>query len=54
MSISNIFPSQTLYSIGKNDSVKKRIFLLGDVSLILKNSEGYKHLMPNFKKWKKF
>ena len=54
MSISNIFPSQTLYSIGKNDSVKKRIFLSGDVFLILKNSEGYKHLMPNFKKWKKF
>ncbi len=48
-----IFPSQTLHSTGKNNSTKKRISLSGDVTLMLKNSDGYEHLMPNFNKWTK-
>ena len=48
-----IFPSKTLHSTEKNNSTKKRISLSGDISLMLKNSEGYEHLMPNFKKWTK-
>ena len=48
-----IFPSKTRHSTSPNKSNKIRISLSGDIVLMLKKSDGFEHLMPNFKHWKK-
>ena len=49
-----IFPSKTPHATMPNKSGKPRISISGDVTIMLKDSKGFEHLMPNFKKWKKF
>ena len=49
-----IFPSKTLHATMPNQSGEPRISISGDVSLMLKDSDGFEHLMPNFKNWTKF
>ena len=49
-----IFPSKSRHATAPNTSGEKRISLSGDVTLMLKTSGGYEHLMPNFSHWKKF
>tara|TARA_S200000501_G_C20852194_1_gene756148 strand:- start:1415 stop:2098 length:684 start_codon:yes stop_codon:yes gene_type:complete len=46
-----IFPSKASHATAANQSGKTRISLSGDVTLMLKNSEGFEHLMPSFKQW---
>ena len=36
-----------------NKSGKSRISISGDITIMLKNSDGFEHLMPNFKYWTK-
>ena len=31
-----------------------RNFNIGDISIMLKDSKGFEHLMPNFSNWTKF
>ena len=49
-----IFPSKTLHATVPNKSNKPRISISGDISIMLKESKGFEHLMPNFSNWKKF
>ena len=49
-----IFPSKTLHATMPNQSGEPRISISGDVSLMLKDSDGFEHLMPSFKNWTKF
>ncbi len=49
-----IFPSKTPHATAPNLSGSPRISISGDVSIMLKNSDGFEHLMPNFKNWTKF
>ena len=37
-----------------NKSGQVRISISGDITIMLKNSEGFEHLMPNFSNWTKF
>ena len=46
-----IFPSKSLHATMPNESGKTRISLSGDISMMLKDSEGFEHLMPGFKNW---
>ena len=46
-----IFPSKTLHATQPNKSNKTRISLSGDISITLKNSEGFEHIMPDIKNW---
>ena len=48
-----IFPSQTRHATMINQSSEKRISLSGDITLMLKDSSGFEHIMPNFKHWQK-
>ena len=48
-----IFPSQTRHATMVNQSSEKRISLSGDITLMLKDSSGFEHIMPNFKNWQK-
>ena len=48
-----IFPSKTPHATSPNNSGLPRISISGDVTIMLKNSNGFEHLMPNFKNWKK-
>ena len=48
-----IFPSKSSHGTMPNKSGKKRISISGDVSLMLKDSKGFEHLMPNYKYWQK-
>ena len=48
-----IFPSQTRHATMENKSGQPRISLSGDISLMLKDSSGFEHIMPNFKYWQK-
>ena len=48
-----IFPSKTPHATSRNNSGLPRISISGDVTIMLKNSNGFEHLMPNFKNWKK-
>ncbi|PPR46014.1 MAG: hypothetical protein CFH18_00410 [Alphaproteobacteria bacterium MarineAlpha5_Bin8] len=48
-----IFPSQTRHATMVNESGQTRISLSGDISLMLKDSSGFEHIMPNFKHWQK-
>ena len=49
-----IFPSKTAHATLPNKSNQPRISISGDISIMLKESKGYEHLMPNFKNWTKF
>ncbi len=49
-----IFPSKTPHATVPNTSDLPRISISGDVSLMLKESKGFEHLMPNFREWTKF
>ena len=49
-----IFPSKTAHATGPNKSGLPRISISGDVSIMLKDSKGFEHLMPNFNNWTKF
>ena len=49
-----IFPSKTPHATMPNKSGKPRISISGDVTIMLKDSKGFEHLMPNFKNWTKF
>lgn len=46
-----IFPSKTPHATMPNKSGKSRISLSGDITIMLKNSNGFEHLMPNFANW---
>ncbi len=49
-----IFPSKTPHATLPNKSSLPRISISGDVTIMLKNSNGFEHLMPNFRNWTKF
>jgi len=49
-----IFPSKTPHATVPNKSGKPRISISGDISIMLKQSKGFEHLMPNFCNWTKF
>ena len=49
-----IFPSKTPHATLPNNSGHPRISISGDVTIMLKDSKGFEHLMPNFKNWTKF
>ncbi len=49
-----IFPSKTPHATLPNNSNLPRISISGDITIMLKNSNGFEHLMPNFKNWTKF
>ncbi len=49
-----IFPSKTPHATLPNKSGQPRISISGDISIMLKDSKGFEHLMPNFKNWTKF
>ena len=48
-----IFPSKTPHGTMPNKSGKLRISISGDVTIMLKESKGFEHLMPNFNNWTK-
>ena len=48
-----IFPSKTRHATVPNQSEQTRISLSGDITVMLKDSSGFEHLMPNFKHWQK-
>ena len=48
-----IFPSKTPHATMPNKSGKIRISISGDITIMLKNSYGFEHLMPNFNDWTK-
>tara|TARA_B100000989_G_scaffold207443_1_gene157191 strand:- start:5216 stop:5896 length:681 start_codon:yes stop_codon:yes gene_type:complete len=49
-----IFPSKTLHATMPNKSNQVRISISGDITIMLKDSKGFEHLMPNFNNWTKF
>ena len=49
-----IFPSKTPHATVPNKSGLPRISVSGDISIMLKDSKGFEHLMPNFSNWTKF
>tara|TARA_B100000963_G_C22598329_1_gene658985 strand:+ start:1219 stop:1896 length:678 start_codon:yes stop_codon:yes gene_type:complete len=49
-----IFPSKTPHATLPNKSGDTRISISGDITIMLKNSQGFEHLMPNFNNWTKF
>ena len=49
-----IFPSKTPHATVPNNSGLPRISISGDISIMLKESKGFEHLMPNFNNWTKF
>ena len=49
-----IFPSKTPHATTPNQSGEPRISISGDISIMLKDSDGFEHIMPNFKNWTKF
>ena len=49
-----IFPSKTPHATVPNKSGLPRISISGDISIMLKDSKGFEHLMPNFSNWTKF
>ncbi len=48
-----IFPSKTPHATAPNKSGLPRISISGDVTIMLRDSKGFEHLMPNFKNWTK-
>ena len=49
-----VFPSKTPHATVPNKSNEPRISISGDISIMLKDSKGFEHLMPNFSNWTKF
>lgn len=49
-----IFPSKALHSTTQNLSAEPRISIAGDVTIMLKESGKFEHIMPNFKYWTPF
>ncbi len=49
-----IFPSKTPHATMPNKSNLPRISISGDITIMLKNSSGFEHIMPNFQNWTKF
>ena len=49
-----IFPSKTAHSTLRNLSNEDRISISGDISIMLKNSNQFEHLLPNPNLWQKF
>ena len=49
-----IFPSKTAHSTMINLSNEDRISISGDISIMLKNSNQFEHLLPNPNFWQKF
>ena len=49
-----IFPSKTPHATMPNKSGKLRVSISGDVTIMLKDSKGFEHLMPSFNNWTKF
>ena len=49
-----VFPSKTAHATAPNISGLPRISISGDISIMLKDSKGFEHLMPNFNNWTKF
>ena len=49
-----IFPSKTPHATLPNKSAQPRISISGDVTIMLKSSKGFEHLMPSFRNWTKF
>ncbi len=49
-----IFPSKTPHATTPNNSNSLRISISGDITLMLKDSNGFEHLMPNYNYWTKF
>tara|TARA_B100000989_G_C19395098_1_gene407453 strand:- start:48 stop:698 length:651 start_codon:yes stop_codon:yes gene_type:complete len=49
-----VFPSKTPHATAPNKSGSPRISISGDITIMLKNSKGFEHLMPNFKNWTSF
>ncbi len=49
-----VFPSKTPHATVPNNSGLPRISISGDISIMLKESKGFEHLMPNFRNWTKF
>lgn len=49
-----IFPSKILHATAPNVSNLPRISISGDITIMLKNSSGFEHIMPNFENWTKF
>ena len=49
-----IFPSKTPHATLPNKSGSVRISISGDITIMLKDSMGFEHLMPNFNNWTKF
>ena len=49
-----IFPSKTVHSTMKNLSNEERISISGDISIMLKNSNEFEHLLPNPNLWQRF
>ena len=49
-----IFPSKTAHSTIRNLSNEDRISISGDISIMLKNSNQFEHLLPNPNLWQKF
>lgn len=47
-----IFPSKALHATSLNMTNDYRITLSGDITMMLKESKGFEHIMPNFKHWK--
>lgn len=48
-----IFPSKALHSTMPNQSTEPRISLAGDVTMMLKEPQGFEHIMPNYRYWQK-
>ena len=46
-----IFPSKTLHATLPNQSDQPRISISGDITVMLKESQGFEHVMPSFKNW---
>ena len=49
-----IFPSKTAHSTMRNLSNEDRISISGDISIMLKNSNEFEHLLPNPNLWQRF
>ena len=49
-----VFPSKTPHATSPNKSGQPRISISGDISIMLKESKGFEHLMPNYTNWTKF
>ena len=49
-----IFPSKTPHATTPNKSKSIRISISGDITIMLKDSSGFEHIMPNFNYWTKF